>query len=362
MKSFLRVAGLLVLLGTAFSAPAQHDGTSAIIWLYRPKVGVNDECRAQVTVGTEPTIGLVSGEVVKLMITSRGTLEVTALMDKCGVKKSGKLSVSVAPGKELFVQVSPSGPFLTEQKESWAARFMTKESGRVLTVSASPTASAKADELPPTSASGLLVSEQGLILTNDRAVANADTVRVWGVNGDFGTPQLARVVAEDRSNDLALVRLLTPPALDSVPYRLRSTPLLEGAMVWGLAYRGNLAPTMQPSRAPGIIRANPLGAAGDATQLLVTSKASDPAEVPPSHLPAASPLFDEQGNLIGMLDTRRRLLGDTASVLRGSYVRALFNVTNLNDATICGPHHASPAQPKADGSRLARFIYRIELK
>jgi putative serine protease PepD len=54
--------------------------------------------------------------------------------------------------------------------------------------------------------SGMVVSRTGLILTNEHVVSGADALTVT-FNGGSGTTRRARLVAQDASNDLALLRV-----------------------------------------------------------------------------------------------------------------------------------------------------------
>jgi uncharacterized protein len=136
--------------------------------------------------------------------------------------------------------------------------------------------------------SGFVVSTKGEILTNAHLIHECRGVRVR--TGDKDEPQKATVIAKDRENDLAVIRIERPWG---EPATLRAdTPLQTGETVWVLGYplTGLLAAELNITQ--GIVSAG-AGVRGDPKKVQITN----PIQTGNS----GGPLLDHSGQVVGVV-------------------------------------------------------------
>lgn len=77
---------------------------------------------------------------------------------------------------------------------------------------------------------------KGYIATNWHVVDGAETIVVYGINGDFTQPYLADVVVKDKVNDLAIIKISGDfKGFGNIPYKIvtRTADVGESIFVLG---------------------------------------------------------------------------------------------------------------------------------
>ena len=161
--------------------------------------------------------------------------------------------------------------------------------------------------------SGVIIDAAGLVLTNNHVVADARTIEVTLADGRIYS---AEVVGVDESTDLAVVRLVDPPADLVAAERGSSAGLEVGQSVIAVGNPLGLSSTVTT----GIISAldrpvttsdSTQGFPGQASTVVVTNAIQVDAAINPGN--SGGPLFDLSGRVIGITSSIATLSsGDTS--------------------------------------------------
>lgn len=152
---------------------------------------------------------------------------------------------------------------------------------------------------------------QGHIVTNYHVVEDAKTILIKGIKGDFNTEYRATVVATDKTNDLAVLKIDDErfSSFGSIPYKIKKSMSDVGESVWALGYPMTSVMGDEIKFTDGKISSR-TGIQGDMSVYQIS--------VPIQPGNSGGPLFDNYGNIIGI----------TSSGLN----REEFNSENVNYA------------------------------
>ena len=187
----------------------------------------------------------------------------------------------------------------------------------VFTVVWKPEVKIKNDQIA--SGTGFAISESGIIATNFHVIENAKTIKVKGINSDFSKSFTAKILISDKINDLALIQIddRNFTSLSSLPYTLKKelTNVGESIFVLGYPLRASMGDEIKLTN--GIISSR-TGFQGDITSYQIS------APVQPGS--SGGPLFDSQGNLIGIVNSKLRGAENATYAIKANY---LFNLIEL---------------------------------
>ncbi len=168
---------------------------------------------------------------------------------------------------------------------------------------------------PISTGTGLAISSQGYILTNNHVVEDGQRF-VVGINTQ--RTYNAVVIARDRKNDLAVLKISDPmfSGLPTIPYCFKQETASAGQSVFTLGYP--LAGTMgwEVKYTDGAISALS-GFEGDVSTYQTS--------VPVSPGSSGGPLFDKEGNLIGIIKAKH------SQAPNATYVIKTRNINNVLD-------------------------------
>lgn len=162
-----------------------------------------------------------------------------------------------------------------------------------------------------------LINSKGYLLTNHHVVEGAESVSIKGINGDFTTWHEATVVAVDVDMDMALLKLKDEPLpFGSIPYRLAEKATGPGAKAFVLGYPYTAAMGEEIKVTDGIISAGS-GYKGSLSQYQFS------APIQPGN--SGSPLFNESGEVIGIINSKLRGAENTGYAIKSPYVYTFVN-------------------------------------
>ncbi len=204
------------------------------------------------------------------------------------------------------------------------------------------------------SGSGFAISSDGLIVTNHHVVEGATSITIKGVNGDFSKSYKAKIVTDDANNDLAILKIddLSFTSLGAIPYLInrKSSDVGSSIFVMGYPLRATMGDELKLTN--GIISSKS-GFQGDVTTYQIS------APVQPGN--SGGPVFDSNGNLIGIINARHKGAENATYAIKSSY---LFNLFDLMDKT-----PVLPVTSKTLGKQLSEqvkiiknFTYIIEVE
>ena len=173
-------------------------------------------------------------------------------------------------------------------------------------------------ESEPTSWSGSgFALKNGYIVTNFHVVDGASSIIIKGVNGDFNKSYTATIIASDKNNDLALLKISDSNfgGFGTLPYSISSTSAEVGEDIFVLGYP--LTSTMgdEIKLTTGIISSK-TGFQGDISLYQIS------APIQPGN--SGGPLFDKKGNIIGVVSAKHAGAENVGYAIKSSYLRNLI--------------------------------------
>lgn len=207
------------------------------------------------------------------------------------------------------------------------------------------------EESKPTSWTGTgFALTNNYIVTNNHVVEEAKSISIQGVNGNFNAKYSAIVVATDKINDLAILKVNGVSInTASIPYSVKTTTSDVGEDVFVLGYP--LTSTMgdEIKLTTGVVSSR-TGFQGDVSLYQIT------APIQPGN--SGGPLFDSKGNVIGIVSAKHRGAENVGYAIKASYLRNLMESTMSTNIL--------PQSNKISGSNLSgkvksvkNFVYYI---
>jgi S1-C subfamily serine protease len=203
------------------------------------------------------------------------------------------------------------------------------------------------------SGTGYAITSNGYIVTNHHVTDGASSIKVRGVNGDFSKTYSAKVIIEDKNNDLSIIKINDPnfTSLGTIPYVIANRASDVGSSVFVLGYP--LITTMgdEIKLTNGIISAKS-GFQGDVSLYQIT------APVQPGN--SGGPLFDSQGNIIGIINAKHLSAENVTYAIKASYLLNLINTLDypLNLQKVSSLYGKPLTQQVLI---IKKFIYIIEV-
>jgi putative serine protease PepD len=139
---------------------------------------------------------------------------------------------------------------------------------------------------------GIVLNEEGLILTNDHVIAGATSITV-DATGSTKTTRAATVVGEEANQDLALIKV-NPSGLDLKPLTLASSSSLEvGASVYAIGNPYGLEETLTRGIISALKREIEAPDGAKIADAIQTDAALNPGN-------SGGPLINAEGKVIGV--------------------------------------------------------------
>lgn len=153
------------------------------------------------------------------------------------------------------------------------------------------------------------------IVTNYHVVENAKTIHVQGVNGNFNTKYNASVVATDKVNDLALLKVKDCTIQSAeIPYSINNFTSEVGEDIFVLGYPLTSTMGEEIKLTTGVVSSR-TGFQGDVSLYQIS------APIQPGN--SGGPLFDSQGNVIGIVSAKHKGAENVGYAVKASYLRNL---------------------------------------
>lgn len=170
-----------------------------------------------------------------------------------------------------------------------------------------------------TSGSGFGISSNGIIVTNYHVIDGVKSIKVRGANSDFSKSYNAKILISDKNNDLALIQIddYGFTSLGTIPYAIKTglAGVGENVFVLGYPLRATMGDEIKLTN--GIISSQ-TGFQGDITSYQIS------APVQPGN--SGGPLFDSQGNLIGIINAKHGGAENASYAVKTSYLRGLIEL------------------------------------
>ena len=134
----------------------------------------------------------------------------------------------------------------------------------------------------------------GYLVTNNHVIEGANSITVYGINGDHSKGYTANLIGTDKVNDLALLRIISDDfsGFSSVPYSISSNMSETGEEIFVLGYPLTQIMGNEIKLTNGIISSRS-GFDGNVNNYQMS------APVQPGN--SGGPMFDKQGNVVGVV-------------------------------------------------------------
>ncbi len=204
----------------------------------------------------------------------------------------------------------------------------------------------------PSSGTGFGISSNGIIATNHHVIDGAKIILVKGINSDFNKSYNAKILVSDKNNDLALIQIddSSFTTLGTIPYLLKTKLSNVGENIFALGYPLRAIMGDEIKLTNGIISSK-TGFQGDITSYQVSA--------PVQSGNSGGPLFDSNGNVIGIINAKLTIAENASYAVKASYLLNLIELLNISPKlptinTLKGKSLASQVQI------INKFVYIIE--
>lgn len=154
------------------------------------------------------------------------------------------------------------------------------------------------------------------IVTNYHVIEDAKTINIQGVNGDFSTKYNASVVASDKFNDLAILKVEgVNISTSGIPYSVKTSTSEVGEDVFVLGYPLTSTMGEEIKLTTGVVSSK-TGFQGDVSLYQIS------APIQPGN--SGGPLFDGNGNVIGIVSAKHKGAENVGYAIKASYLRNLM--------------------------------------
>lgn len=205
----------------------------------------------------------------------------------------------------------------------------------------------------PSSGTGFAITSNGIIVTNSHVVEGAKKIGIRGVSGDFNRTYSAKVLVQDKNNDLALLKIddYSFTSLGQIPFSFQTKASSVGESIFVLGYPLRASMGDEIKLTNGIISSK-TGFQGDVTSYQIS------APVQPGN--SGGPLFNSQGNLIGIINAKHLEAENASYAVKSSY---LLNLIDLLDypPLLQKSSSVNGKQLTEQVSIVKMFVYIIEV-
>jgi len=166
--------------------------------------------------------------------------------------------------------------------------------------------------------SGFFINTTGLIATNYHVIAGANQIEVTFLENGLKKVCKAEVISTDKSNDLAIIKISDPEfnPLKKLPYGFKNKVSDVGSSVFAMGFPMALNSMGEEVKfSDGKISAKS-GFQGDINAYQIS--------VPIQPGNSGGPLFDYDGNIIGVVNSKLTTGDNVAYAIKGSYLNTLI--------------------------------------
>ena len=203
------------------------------------------------------------------------------------------------------------------------------------------------------SGSGFALNK-GYLATNYHVVEGASVIKVFGVKGNFNVGYNAKVIITDKVNDLAVLKIDDSrfQGFGTIPYRVKTSMAEVGESCFVLGYPLTTTMGSEVKLTTGVVSARS-GFQGDVSLYQIS------APIQPGN--SGGPCFDNNGNLVGVVNAKHRGAENVSYAIKASYLQNLVESSDVSgllpqNNTISG--YALQGKVKS----IKNFVYYIRCK
>lgn|GEM_PF-656050 len=254
-----------------------------------------------------------------------------------------------APGSAVKVQIKITGEKIYPTP-SMIVQAVQKKQEEALRKAAEEEAHRIANEPKAWTGTGFSIGSN-YIVTNHHVVEDAKTIVVKGVGGDFATEYEAEVIASDRISDLSIIAIKSPKSNSKVnlPYKVKTTLSDVGEDVFVLGYPLTATMGDEIKLTTGVVSSRS-GFQGDVSLYQIS------APVQPGN--SGGPLFDNNGNVIGIVSAKHTGAENVGYAIKTSYLKNLMESAGVN-ASLPANNTISSLPLSGKVKAVKNYVYMI---
>lgn len=164
----------------------------------------------------------------------------------------------------------------------------------------------------------------GYICTNYHVIDGAKSIEIRGIQGDFTTSYSAKAVASDKFNDLSILKIDDADfkGFGTIPYKVKTLMADVGEEIFVLGYPMTATMGDEIKLTTGVVSSR-TGFQGDVSLYQIS------APIQPGN--SGGPLFDSQGNLIGIISAKHKGAENVGYAIKASYLKNLMESSLIED-------------------------------
>jgi len=209
------------------------------------------------------------------------------------------------------------------------------------------------DKIEPSSGTGFAISSKGIIATNYHVTNGSKDIKVRGINGDFSKSFKTKILVEDKNNDLSIIQITDSSftSLGQIPYTIFNKTADVGCSVYALGYPLKAVMGDEIKLTNGIISSRS-GYQGDVTSYQIS--------VPLQPGNSGGPLFDYNGNIVGIVNAKLTIGENVSYAIKSSYLLNLVEI--LQDKILLPTNNTLIGKTLSTQVKsLNKFVYIIEI-
>lgn len=345
----LTLLSLFIGLGSVVA----QTGEAAEIYIYRDLSKAYNRYYFEIVMNNNRISNISNNEVLKYTVWSEGDilLETAGTKQILKIEKGNRYFIKLHLSKSSF-QLSnvtnEEGEAYLANKENYSKIISLTEDIR------NPIATLTKDKLEagPKNGTGFLLSAEGYIVTNYHVVNNATSINVKGINGDYYTLHSADVLLSDKNNDLAIIKLKNPNiTFTQPPFAIKTEVASTGEDIYLLGYPLTGSMGEEVKLTTGVISSK-TGYQGDIGSYQV-SAAAQPGN-------SGGPLFDKQGNLIGIINAKINEAENVTYAIKSAYLKTLLELSG-QQVTLPTVNALTGLSLSDQVKKLNSYVYIIEV-
>ena len=191
----------------------------------------------------------------------------------------------------------------------------------------------------------------GYIVTNYHVIEGAKSIKVHGVKGEMDYGYSANVVATDKVNDIAIIKISDShfSGFGSLPYAINNRMADVGEDVWVLGYPLSQVLGNEVKLTNGLVSSRS-GYQGDVATYQIS------APVQPGN--SGGPLFDSKGNIIGIVNAGVPGAENVGYAIKTSYLKNLVDSYSLS-SILPTSNSISSLALKEQVKRVRNFVFLL---
>lgn len=246
-----------------------------------------------------------------------------SIVSDCYVIFDGMAMKTICEGEETtFIKMYPtssSNPEISQGKEEW-------------------------------SGTGFALRD-GFIVTNYHVIENAKSIYIQGVKGNFTEKYNAQIIATDKYNDLALLQISDESfnGFGFIPYSVKTSVSEVGEEIFVLGYPLKTTMGDEIKLTTGIISSK-TGFQGDVALYQIS------APIQPGN--SGGPLFDNKGNLIGIINAKHKGAENVSYAIKTSYLMNLIE-SSISSSILPRNNQLSELSLSEKVKKIKNFVFMI---